>query len=91
LACLLWDSKCILEDLALNNADVQDLDLEKIIEPLVTVDRLRKLSLTKNTLTTTSCKLLHKMMTELHHFDSLWLRDCRLGTEGLSHICEAVS
>lgn len=87
LAAFFAEQNCRIEELELNEADFDIESLDIIMDALYKADHLRRLSLSKNMLTSNICEHLAKMPTSLHSFESLCLSHCEIGEQGLSLLC----
>ena len=87
LADFFAQDTCLIEELELNEADFDIESLDIIMEALYMADHLRRLSLSKNILTTNICEHLAKMPTSLHSFESLCLSHCEICEDGLELLC----
>ena len=66
LAAFFAQPNCRIEELELNEADFDIESLDIIMDALYKADQLRRLSLSKNMLTSNICEHLAKMPMNLH-------------------------
>jgi Ran GTPase-activating protein (RanGAP) involved in mRNA processing and transport len=75
---------CKIEEFVMKEAEVEADALMQIMEAFFKTNQMRKLNLSKNSLSPQICSILSKVSIKLNHFTSLVLSYCDIDEEGLS-------
>jgi len=74
----------MIEQLEISEAEIDDVEtIRAILGSAFKADHLRRLSLSKNCLSTECIKCVEDVLTKRNHFQSLILSRCEIGKDGL--------